>query len=136
MPSFGSTITEVRVGVIPAMISVIVLPKLGIQNTMWLFLTGERFSAARAVQLGLIHRAVPAADLDAAVDEAIGMVSLGGPNAIREAKQLVRRVPQLSMDEAFRYTTAKITELFASPEAAEGMQAFMEKRRPKWAANG
>jgi len=128
--------SEVRVGVIPAMISVIVLPKLGIQNTMWLFLTGERFSAARAVQLGLIHRAVPAADLDAAVDEAIGMVSLGGPNAIREAKQLVRRVPQLSMDEAFRYTTAKITELFASPEAAEGMQAFMEKRRPKWAANG
>ncbi len=125
--------SEVRVGVIPAMISVVVLPKLGIHNTMWLFLTGERFSAARAVELGLIHRAVPAADLDRAVEEVIGMIRLGGPNAIREAKQLVRRVPELSIDDAFRYTTDKIGELFASAEAAEGMQAFVQKRKPKWA---
>jgi methylglutaconyl-CoA hydratase len=115
------------------MISVVVLPKLGIQNTMWLFLTGERFNAQRAVALGLIHRAVPAAELDTAVDEVIGMIRLGGPTAIREAKQLVRRIPELSMDEGFRYTTQKIGELFASEEAAEGMLAFVEKRKPKWA---
>ena len=127
--------SEVRVGVIPAMISVVVIPKLGIQNTMWLFLTGERFSAARAVELGLIHRVVPAADLDAAVDEVTGMIRLGGPNAIREAKQLVRRIPLLSMDEGFRYTSGKIAELFASEEAAEGMGAFLEKRKPKWASD-
>ena len=125
--------SEVRVGVIPAMISVVVIPKLGIQNTMWLFLTGERFSATRAVELGLIHRAVPAAALDAAVDEVIGMIRLGGPNAVREAKQLVRRIPGLSMDDGFRYTTTKIGELFVSAEAAEGMQAFLEKRKPRWA---
>jgi len=125
--------SEVRVGVIPAMISVVVIPKLGVQNTMWLFLTGERFSAQRAVELGLIHRAVPAADLDTAVDEVIGMVRLGGPIAVREAKQLVRRIPELSMDEGFRYTSKKIGELFASEEAAEGMLAFVEKRKPKWA---
>lgn len=125
--------SEVRVGVIPAMISVVVLPKLGLHNTMWLFLTGERFSAARAAELGLIHRAVPAADLDRTIEEVIGMIRLGGPNAIREAKQLVRRVPELSMDEAFRYTSKKIAELFASSEAAEGMQAFIGKRKPKWA---
>jgi len=125
--------SEVRVGVIPAMISVMVIPKLGIQNTMWLFLTGERFSAPRAVDLGLIHRAVPAAALDAGVDDILGMIRLGGPNAIREAKQLVRRIPEMSMEEGFRYTTAKIAELFASAEAAEGMQAFVEKRKPKWA---
>jgi methylglutaconyl-CoA hydratase len=125
--------SEVRVGVIPAMISVVVLPKLGIQNTMWLFLTGERFSAERAVALGLIHRAVPATELDAAIDEVLGMVRLGGPNAIREAKQLVRRIPELSMDDGFRYTAKKIGELFASEEAAEGMSAFLEKRKPKWA---
>jgi len=125
--------SEVRVGVIPAMISVMVIPKLGIQNTMWLFLTGERFSAPRAVDLGLIHRAVPAAALDAGVDDILGMIRLGGPNAIREAKQLVRRIPEMSMEEGFRYTTAKIAELFASAEAAEGMQAFLEKRKPKWA---
>lgn len=131
--SIQLTFSEVRVGVIPAMISVVVLPKLGIQNTMWLFLTGERFGAARAVELGLIHRAVPAEKLDAAVEDIIGMVRLGGPNAIREAKQLVRRIPSLSMDEAFVYTAEKITELFASEEAAEGMRAFAEKRKPKWA---
>ncbi len=125
--------SEVRVGVIPAMISVVVIPKMGIQNTMWLFLTGERFAAPRAVELGLIHRAVPAAGLDAAVDQLVGMVRLGGPNAIREAKQLVRRIPLLSMEDGFGYTTKKIGELFASDEAAEGMRAFIEKRKPRWA---
>lgn len=125
--------SEVRVGVIPAMISVVVIPKLGIQNTMWLFLTGERFAAQRAVELGLIHRAVPAAELDVVVEEIIGMVRLGGPNAIREAKQLVRRIPTMSMDDGFRYTAKKIAELFAADEAAEGMQAFLEKRKPRWA---
>jgi len=125
--------SEVRVGVIPAMISVVVIPKLGIHNTMWLFLTGERFSAQRAAELGLVHRAVPVADLDRAIEDIIGMIRLGGPNAIRQAKQLVRRVPELSMDEAFRYTSKKIGELFAGDEAAEGMLAFLEKRKPKWA---
>jgi methylglutaconyl-CoA hydratase len=125
--------SEVRVGVIPAIISVLCVPKLGIQNAMWLFLTGERFSAARAAQVGLVHRAVPAAELDAAVDEVIGLVRLGGPNAVREAKQLVRRIPHLSLADGFRWTTAKSGELFRSEEAAEGMQAFVQKRKPRWA---
>jgi len=127
--------SEVRVGVIPAMISVVVIPKLGIHHTMQLFLTGERFDAGRAVELGLIHRAVAAVDLDTAINDIAGMIRLGGPTAIREAKQLVRRIPEMSMDEAFRYTTKKIGELFASEEAAEGMRAFVEKRKPAWAAN-
>ncbi len=127
--------SEVRIGVIPAMISVVVIPKLGIQNTMWLFLTGERFDARRAVDLGLIHRAVPAGELDSAVEDVLGMIRLGGPNAIRAAKQLVRRIPEMSMDDGFRYTAKKIGELFASNEAAEGMSAFIEKRKPKWAAD-
>jgi methylglutaconyl-CoA hydratase len=131
--SAAFSFSEVRVGVIPAMISVVVLPKLGMHNTMWLFLTGERFSAQRAVQYGLVHRAVPAAELDAAIDEVIDMLRLGGPNAVREAKQLVRWIPTLSMDDGFRYAIQKIGELFASDEAAEGMRAFLEKRKPKWA---
>jgi len=131
--SAAFSFSEVRVGVIPAMISVVVIRKLGVHNTMWLFLTGERFSAQRAVDLGLIHRAVTVADLDRTIDDVIGMVRLGGPNAIREAKKLVRHIPELSIDEGFRYTTKKIGELFASEEAAEGMRAFLEKRKPKWA---
>jgi methylglutaconyl-CoA hydratase len=125
--------SEVRVGVIPAIISVLCIPKLGIQNAMWLFLTGERISAARAVEVGLVHRAVPAAELDRAVDEVIGLVRLGGPNALREAKRLIRRVPTLSLDEGFRETTATSLALFASDEAAEGMGAFVQKRKPSWA---
>ncbi|HLK11411.1 MAG TPA: enoyl-CoA hydratase-related protein [Candidatus Binatia bacterium] len=125
--------SEVRVGVIPAMISVVVLPKLGVQQAMWYFLTGERFSAGRAAELGLLHRVVPAAGLDAAVEEVVGLVRLGGPAAVREAKELVHRVPGMPMDEAYRWTAAKIAELFASEEAAEGMRAFVEKRKPRWA---
>jgi len=125
--------SEVRVGVIPAIISVLCIPKLGVQNAMWLFLTGERISAARAAEVGLVHRAVPAAELDTAVDEVIGLVRLGGPNALREAKRLVRRVPTLSLDEGFRETTATSLALFASDEAAEGMGAFVQKRKPRWA---
>lgn len=124
--------SEVRVGVIPAIISVLCIPKLGIQNAMWLFLTGERISAARAVEVGLVHRAVPPAELDRAVAEVIGLVRLGGPNALRAAKQLVRRVPTLSLDDAFRETTATSLALFRSDEAAEGMGAFVQKRKPSW----
>ena len=125
--------SEVRVGVIPAMISVVVLPKLGVHQTMRLFLTGETFDAARALGYGLLHRVVPAADLTRAVQEEVEAIALGGPNAVREAKRLVRAVPRLSMDDGFAYAEAKIAELFASPEAAEGMAAFAAKRKPRWA---
>lgn len=126
--------SEVRVGVVPAMISVVVIPKIGIHQAMYLFLTGERFSAGRAVEIGLLHKAVPAERLDAAVDEIAGMIRLGGPNAIGAAKELVRKVPTLPMEEAFRWTSRIIGPMFASEEAGEGMRAFLEKRRPKWAS--
>jgi len=131
--SANFSFSEVRVGVIPAIISVVVLPKLGIQHGMWLFLTGERFDARRAVEIGLVHRAVPTAELDAAVEDVSQSIRLGGPIAIREAKRLIRRVPMLPMDEAFRDTARTSLALFASEEAAEGMRAFAEKRPPRWA---
>ena len=131
----GATLSfsEVRVGVIPAMISVVVLPKLGVHQTMRLFLTGARFDAAAALGYGLVHRVVPAAGLAAAVQEEVDAIALGGPNAVAEAKRLIRTVARLPMDEAFAYAEEKIAELFASPEAAEGMMAFVGKRKPKWA---
>lgn len=125
--------SEVRVGVIPAMISVVVLPKLGVHRTMRLFLTGARFTAAQAVEYGLLHRVVPADGLTAAVQEEIDAISLGGPNAVTEAKRLIRTVARLPMEEAFRYAEERIAVLFRSEEAAEGMQAFLGKRKPKWA---
>jgi methylglutaconyl-CoA hydratase len=126
--------SEVRVGVIPAMISVVVLPKIGVHQGMRLFLTGETFDAGRAVGYGLLHRVVPAGDLAAAAQAEVDAIALGGPNAVREAKRLVRSIPRLSMDDGFAHAEVKIAELFASPEAAEGMAAFAGKRKPKWAA--
>ena len=125
--------SEVRIGVIPAMISVVVLPKLGPHQTMRLFLTGERFGAAQALQYGLLHRVVPAAELAAAVQAEIDAIALGGPIAVAEAKQLVRRVAGLPMNDAFAYAERKIAALFTSDEAAEGMAAFAQKRKPRWA---
>jgi len=125
--------SEVRVGVVPATISVLVVPKLGVQQSMRLFLTGERFDARRALEYGLLHRVVAPDTLERAVQEEVDAIALGGPNAVREAKRLVREVAQLPMDEAFRRAEALIGELFASPEAAEGAAAFLEKRPPSWA---
>jgi methylglutaconyl-CoA hydratase len=125
--------SEVRVGVIPAMISVVVLPKLGVHQGMRLFLTGETFDARAALGYGLLHRVVPAAELTSAVEAEVDAIALAGPNALREAKRLVRTIPRLSMDEGFAYAEKKIAELFASPEAAEGMAAFVGKRKPSWA---
>lgn len=127
--------SEVRIGVIPAVISVVCIPKLGTHHAMKLFLTGERFTGARAVEMGLAHRAVPGGQLEAAVGEEIDMIRLGGPNAVRECKKLVRRVSELNIEDGFAETGEWSRRLFQSDEGAEGMAAFREKRKPRWAAS-
>ena len=124
--------SEVRIGVIPAVISVVCLPKLGTHHGMKLFLTGERFTGAQAVEMGFAHRAVPAGDLADTVQEEIDAINLGGPIAVQEAKKLVRRVSQLSIEEGFAETGPWSRSLFESEEGQEGMAAFREKRRPDW----
>jgi methylglutaconyl-CoA hydratase len=124
--------SEVRIGVVPAMISVVVLPKLGEHNTMRLFLTAERFTAKDALGYGLLHRVVPVDDLQSAVQAEIDAIARGGPIAIAEAKRLVRLVARLPMDQAFAYAEERIAALFASEEAAEGMMAFVSRRPPSW----
>ncbi|MCZ6658915.1 MAG: enoyl-CoA hydratase-related protein [Gammaproteobacteria bacterium] len=125
--------SEVRIGVIPAVISVVCLPKLGTHHGMKLIITGERFNGTRAVEMGFAHRAVPAGQLALAVEEEIEMINLGGPIAVTECKKLVRRVPQLSREEGFKETAEWSGRMFRSEEAAEGMAAFREKRKPSWA---
>jgi methylglutaconyl-CoA hydratase len=125
--------TEVRVGVIPAMISVVCLPKMRRGDALEAFLRGNRFPAPRAAELGLITRAVPAERLDAEVAEVVDDLRRGGPVALGLAKQLVYDVPSLTADDAFRVTAERSAALFSSDEAREGMSAFLEKRRPAWA---
>jgi len=124
--------SEVRIGVIPAVISVVCLPKLGTHHGMKLFLTGERFTGRQAVEFGLAHRAVPKDQLVGAVQEEIDMINLGGPNAVVECKKLVRRVSELDIDQGFAETGEWSVRMFKSDEGAEGMTAFREKRKPSW----
>jgi len=126
--------SEVRLGLIPAMISVVVLPKLGEHHTLRLFLTGERFDALKALDYGLLHKVAADDGLVRAAQEEVDAIAKAGPIAIAEAKRLVRTVSRLPEDEAFRYAEKKIAALFASEEAAEGMAAFVGKRPPRWAA--
>ena len=125
--------TEVRVGVAPAIISVICLPKMRRAEAAAAFLRGNRFPAAEAARLGLINEAVPADELDARVDAVVADLLLGAPGALAASKQLLTRIPALGFDEGLEWAAELSAGLFAGPEAAEGMSAYLGKRRPSWA---
>ncbi len=127
--------SEVRIGVIPAMISVVCIPKIGAAKSMELFLTGDMFTAPDAVQFGLLNAAVPADELDSAVGRYAASILRGAPAALAGAKRLVREVPVMDTNAAFDWTAARSAEFFTSEEAREGMAAFAQKRPPRWAEN-
>jgi len=124
--------TEVRLGIIPAVISPYVLGKIGESAARELFLTGERFEAVRAVEIGLVRAAVPVEDLDATVERRVEELLKAGPRAIAEAKALIREVSWRRVEEMQRYTVERIAELRVSAEGQEGLRAFLEKRKPDW----
>jgi enoyl-CoA hydratase/carnithine racemase len=115
--------SEVKLGIIPAVISPFVLPKIGEQARRY-FLTGERFDAATALRIGLVHELD--ADLDAAVERVVGELLTAGPRAVREAKRLVRERP------AGAETAQIAARLRAGEEGQEGLRAFLDRREPGW----
>lgn len=125
--------TEVRIGVIPAVISVVCLPKMRRTDAAAAFLRGNRFPAAEAARIGLINSAVPRDALDDEVAAVVGDLLLGAPEAIAQAKQLLAQVPAMPVDEAFAFTGELSARLFKSEEAREGITAYLEKRSPSWA---
>jgi Enoyl-CoA hydratase/carnithine racemase len=124
--------SEVRLGVVPAMISVTALRRLDQRAAAEYFLTGEVFDARRAVEIGLLTRAVPAGELDATVARYADMLRRGAPEALAITKRLVREVPALPFDEGLRRMSALSAERFTSAEGQEGIRAFREKRDPSW----
>jgi len=124
--------TEVRLGILPAVISPYVLAKIGESAARELFLTGERFEAVRAQEIGLIRAAVPEEDLDAAVEGRVKELLQAGPRAIAEAKALIREVGWRRVEDVQRYTVERIAEIRTTAEGQEGMRAFLEKRKPYW----
>jgi methylglutaconyl-CoA hydratase len=125
-------LTEIRLGILPAVISPFVLAKIGPGAARELFLTGERFSADRAREIGLVRRVVARDALDAEVNTVIEHLLAGGPEAQARAKRLLALVERLSPEEARETTTRNIAEARVGPEAQEGMNAFLEKRRASW----
>ena len=124
--------TEVRIGVAPAVISVVCLPKMRLADARAAFLRGNRFSAAEAAEMGLINVAVPSDRLDTTVDAVVGDLLAAAPGALAAAKELLAEVPQLPTDEAFSWTSELSARLFTTDEAREGMTAFLEKRPPSF----
>ncbi|MGQ0577100.1 MAG: enoyl-CoA hydratase-related protein [Pseudonocardia sp.] len=128
--------SEVRIGVVPAVISVTVLPRLLPRAAHELFLTGEVFDAARAAEIGLLNRAVPADALDAEVARYVDALRLGAPGALAATKELLRGSRTAPMDERFAEMLALSARYFAAAEGQEGMRAFAEKRPPAWVGEG
>jgi methylglutaconyl-CoA hydratase len=126
--------TEVKLGIVPAVISPFALAKIGPSATRELFLTGVRFSAARARETGLVHAVVPADRLDETVDGYVREILSAAPGAIAVAKALVRDVWGLSAAEAAPITAAAIASRRVSSEGQEGLRAFLGKRKPSWSA--
>ena len=129
-------VNEVRIGVIPAVVSVVLVPKMGQTRAMELCLTGDSFDAHAAVTYGLLTAVAPRDGLDEAVGRYVASLLKGAPEALAGCKRLVRDVPKLAMEAAFVEMAERSARFFASDEAREGMTAFAEKRLPRWAREG
>jgi methylglutaconyl-CoA hydratase len=134
--------TEARLGILPAVISPYVVAKLGAGVARRWFVTGSRMDAAEAHRIGLVHEVVPEAELDAAVQRIAFEVLQCGPEAVTGCKDLVDAVAgawslaattEDGLDVMKEFTATRIAEVRGSSEGQEGMRAFLEKRRPRWA---
>lgn len=124
--------TEVKLGIVPAMISPFVLRRIGEGPARELFLTGLRFPASRAREIGLVHAVVPAADLDATVERYVGEILSAAPEAVTTTKGLIRRVAGRDPADVRGLTAETLALRRSSTEGQQGMRAFLEKRRPSW----
>ncbi len=124
--------TEVKLGLVPAVIARFVVPRIGPGHARALFLTGARFGAGRAAAVGLVHQIVAAAELDSTVAAAAAEMISSGPRALARAKALVAAMQFLPEAERRAYTVAAIADARTGDEGQAGIAAFLEKRRPPW----
>ncbi|MGE5243323.1 MAG: enoyl-CoA hydratase-related protein [Betaproteobacteria bacterium] len=124
--------TEVKLGILPAVISPFALAKIGRSAARELFLTGARFTAARAREIGLVHAVVPAAELDAVVARYVREILSAAPEGVAAAKALIPEVWPRTVEDAMPLTARAIATRRVSAEGQEGMTAFLQKRRPAW----
>ena len=131
----GFCLSEVKLGLIPATISPYVIRAMGARAAHRYFLTAERFDAAEALRIGFVHDVVPAEALDAKVDGLLKALTSASPNAVRACKKLVLDVAEREINGSLIHSTVQgIAEIRASEEGKEGVQAFLNKRKPQWLA--
>lgn len=127
------SLSEVKIGLVPAAISPYVLKRVGEFPARELFLSGRRFSGKEAEKYGLANKSVPIELLDEIMMETVGLLLTSGPEAMKNAKELIFNISnKLSLDQAIDYTAELIAKMRISDEGQEGMTAFLEKRKPKW----
>jgi methylglutaconyl-CoA hydratase len=124
--------SEVKLGLVPAVIAQYVLPKIGLSQARALFVSGERFTAERAFEIGLVHAVTTLEDLDATVASLARRMRSSGPKAVGAAKRLIDAVWTLDRDAARRYVVEVIAAARTGDEGQEGLRAFLEKRNPYW----
>ncbi|MBI2900187.1 MAG: enoyl-CoA hydratase/isomerase family protein [Planctomycetes bacterium] len=124
--------SEVKLGIVSAVISSFVLPKIGVSQARFLLLTGSTFDAAVAREIGLVHAVVPAGGREPSFGEVRDLLLRPGPRAVAEAKALLRAVSRMGRDEAIDRCVETIARVRTSPEGQEGLRAFLEKRPPGW----
>lgn len=126
-------LTEVKLGLIPAVISPYVVKAIGERQAQRYFITGERIDAREALRIGLVHKVVPDESLDEWVDKILKQLAGNGPNAMAACKELIRTVGRAPLDDAMQaYTARCIAEIRVSDEGQEGLDAFLNKRKPDW----
>jgi methylglutaconyl-CoA hydratase len=127
------SLSEVKIGIIPACISPYVIKRVGEYGAKDLMLTGKRINGKEAEKYGLINKSVEISELDKYVDSVISLLKTSGPDAMNQCKDLIFQISNnLSLEEAYDYTAKIIAEIRESKEGQEGMNAFLEKRKPNW----
>lgn len=127
------SLSEVRLGIVPACIGPFVLAKIGESHARAYFISAERFDATRAREIGLVHElADGAAGLNAAYERITKNLMQCGPNAMSVAKSLVRNIKACSQAKVMDYVSEVLADLRVTPEGQEGLKAFLEKRKPNW----
>ncbi len=125
-------LAEVKIGLVPSVISPYLIKRCGERVCREIFLTGERISARKALEFGLVNYVVPKEELDKKVEEIVKMLLSSGPNAMKMCKELIKRVSETPISEVKSYTADIIAKIRISEEGQEGISSFLEKRKPKW----
>jgi len=131
-PDLTFAFSETKLGLVPAVISPYIIQRIGPTHARHLFMTGERFTTEYGHQIGLIDQVISPSDMDAALQKYISEIETAAPQAVTEAKKLIRRHQELSPTNFQEVTIETISRLRISPEGQEGTLAFLEKRKPAW----